>query len=34
MNFYKVLRRIEYEGGKTKYNTKLLNRLGPQGLAI
>lgn len=34
MDFCKVLRRIEYEGGKTKYNIKLLNRLGPQGLAI
>lgn len=34
LDFCKVLRRIEYEGGKTKYNRKLLNRLGPQGLAI
>lgn len=34
MDFCKVLRRIEYEGGRTKYNIKLLNRLGPQGLAI
>lgn len=34
MDFCKVLRRIEYEGGKTKYNKKLLNRLGAQGLAI
>ena len=25
MDFCKVLRRIEYEGGKTKYNIKLLN---------
>lgn len=34
MDFCKVLRRIEYENGRTKYNRKLLNRLGAQGLAI
>lgn len=34
MDFCKVLRRVEYEHGKTKYNKKLLKRLGPQGLAI
>ena len=34
MDFCKVLRRIEYEYGATKYNYKLLKRLGAQGLAI
>lgn len=33
-DFCKVLRRVEYENGRTKYNSKLLKRLGPQGLAI
>lgn len=34
LDFCKVLRRVEYEHGKTKYNKKLLKRLGAQGLAI
>lgn len=34
LDFCKVLRRIEYEYGKTKYNKKLLKRIGAQGLAI
>ena len=34
LDFCKVLRRIEYEGGKGKYYRKLLNRLDAQGLAI
>lgn len=34
LDFCKVLRRIEYEHGRTKYNKKLLKRLGAQGLAI
>ena len=34
LDFCKVLRRVEYEYGKTKYNKKLLKRLGAQGLAI
>lgn len=33
-DFCKVLRRVEYGEGKTKYNKKLLKRLGAQGLAI
>lgn len=34
LDFCKVLRRIEYDLGKGKYNRKLLNRIGAQGLAI
>lgn len=34
IDFCKVLRRVEYENGRSKYNKKLLNRLDAQGLAI